>query len=348
MNIKTAIVVTSISAPNRALRALARDSSERGYDLVIVGDVKSPVRFTLEGARFFSIGSQLDTEFEFAHRCPTHHYARKNMGYLIAIRDGAGLILETDDDNRPWTPFYAPRKRNVCAPRLDGRGWINVYRYFSESLIWPRGFPLEHVHDPPPPFEALPVTQADCPIQQGLADANPDVDAIYRLLLPLPQMFRTDRSVILGHGTWCPFNSQNTAWWPEAYPLLYLPAYCPFRMTDIWRSFVAQRIVWENNWAVLFRAPDVTQERNEHSLMADFRDEVTGYLNNGKICQALEELTLRPGIDSILDNMRLCYETLVEMNVVGEQELPLLETWLADLTRLFHKLTAETQRAQRK
>ena len=31
--------------------------------------------------------------------------------------------------------------------------------------------------------------ESDCPIQQGLADRNPDVDAIYRLILPLPFSF---------------------------------------------------------------------------------------------------------------------------------------------------------------
>ncbi|MBV5271274.1 MAG: DUF288 domain-containing protein, partial [Afipia sp.] len=79
---------------------------------------------------------------------------------------------------------------------------------------------------------------------------NPDVDAIYRLTLPLPQSFREEQPVALGRNVWCPFNSQNTTWWKEAAPLLYLPSFCSFRMTDIWRSFVAQRIAWENGWHI--------------------------------------------------------------------------------------------------
>ncbi|MHC4265647.1 MAG: STELLO glycosyltransferase family protein, partial [Planctomycetota bacterium] len=68
------------------------------------------------------------------------------------------------------------------------------------------------------------------------ADDNPDVDAVYRLTQRLPLTFRKDRRLALGNGSKCPFNSQNTTWFPDAYPLLYLPAYCSFRMTDIWRS----------------------------------------------------------------------------------------------------------------
>jgi hypothetical protein len=52
-----------------------------------------------------------------------------------------------------------------------------------------------------------------------LADDNPDVDAIYRLLLPIPLRFKEVKAVAL-RGAWCPFNSQNTMWWPDVFPLL--------------------------------------------------------------------------------------------------------------------------------
>ncbi|MGD1699535.1 STELLO glycosyltransferase family protein [Dapis sp. BLCC M229] len=60
-------------------------------------------------------------------------------------------------------------------------------------------------------------------------------------------------------------------------------------MTYIWRSFVAQRICWENGWRVLFYSPTVYQERNFYNLMRDFEDEVSGYLNNDKIAKSLSD-----------------------------------------------------------
>jgi hypothetical protein len=149
------------------------------------------------------------------------------------------------------------------------------------------------------------------------------VDAIYRLAFPLPQNFRSDRRVALGSGSWCPFNSQNTAWWPETYPLLYLPAHCSFRMTDIWRSFVAQRIAWANGWSILFHEPTVWQDRNDHSLMRDFADEVPGYLHNRAMGAALAELNIQPGTEHLGDNLRMCYETLVKRGWVGADEMAL-------------------------
>lgn len=328
------IVVTSINSPNEILRALAGGSASSGFDFIVIGDTKSPVDFSLADCRFLSVADQLKTKLQFAQACPVRHYARKNIGYLLAISKGTELIVETDDDNFPRAEFFEQRNRSVTSPVVRGVGWLNVYRYFSDVTIWPRGLPLDRIHADRPPFENLPVEPVHCPIQQGLADKNPDVDAIYRLALPLPQNFRSDRRIALGKGAWCPFNSQNTAWWPEAFPLLYLPAYCSFRMTDIWRSFVAQRIAWENGWHLLFHKATVWQERNEHNLMRDFADEVPGYLHNEKIRGTLEDLPLSGGVDNISANLRRCYEALVRIEVIGEAELPLLDAWLSDLDSL--------------
>ncbi|MHC4221249.1 MAG: STELLO glycosyltransferase family protein, partial [Planctomycetota bacterium] len=127
---------------------------------------------------------------------------------------------------------------------------------------------------------------------------------------------------------------QNTTWWPEAFELLYLPAYCSFRMTDIWRSFIAQKIAWLNNWAILFHEPTVRQERNEHNLLKDFADEVPGYLNNDNIRQALDSLDLKPGTEKIADNLRSCYEKLISMSLIGPDELKLLDVWLEDIQQI--------------
>jgi hypothetical protein len=325
------IVVTSINPPNRALREIARGSIAHGYRFLVIGDTKSPPTFELPGCTYYGIDAQLASGIPFASQCPTRHYARKNIGYLLAIQNGAPLVIETDDDNLPRSGFFAPRARRVTTPGTSGAGWVNVYRYFSTQVIWPRGLPLEMIRTDPPPFDALPVASLDCPIQQGLADDNPDVDALYRLTQDLPQYFRRDRRVALGRGSLCPFNSQNTTWWPDAYPLLYLPAFCSFRMTDIWRSFVAQRIAWENDWSVLFHEPTVWQERNDHDLMRDFADEVPGYLQNTLIGKTLQALELAPGLPAIAENLRRCYQALAKLNVVGADELPLLDAWLESL-----------------
>jgi hypothetical protein len=325
------LVITSIAEPTPALQALAAACRERDFDFILIGDEASPARFELEGCAFYGLERQRELQFGFEPLCPIRHYARKNIGYLLAMQRGAPIIIETDDDTVAYDRFWEPRERVQAVGKIADQGWVNVYGYFSSANIWPRGLPLDRVHTPVPAHGSLPFEEVVCPIQQGLVDDDPDVDAVYRMLLELPIRFDPGPSVALTSGSWCPFNSQNTAWWPEAFPLMYLPAYCSFRMTDIWRSFVAQRLATVNGWGVLFHEPTVSQNRNVHDLMRDFRDEVRGYLENRAICAALEHLDLPPGAEHVGGNMRLAYERLIEGGWIDERELVLLEAWLTDV-----------------
>jgi len=329
-----AVVITSIYQPSKAVLAIAEKNAENSFDFIVAADQKSPVSYDVENCIYYTLSQQREGSFRLGAACPTGHYARKNLGYLLAIARGCKLLIETDDDNIPLPGFWEAPSRIIQAPALVNDGWVNVYRYFTDALIWPRGLPLDAINQPIIPVEDLPSTSVDCPIQQGLADENPDVDAIYRLVLPLPQSFFGNRRIALGQGSWCPFNSQNTIWFSDAFPLLYLPAYCSFRMTDIWRSFVAQRIAWENNWSVLFCSSTVYQERNEHNLMRDFSDEVSGYLGNASLCKSLQDLSLAPGAENIPDNMLCCYRQLVDLELVDRRELDLLQLWLNDLASI--------------
>jgi hypothetical protein len=310
---------------------MAKECARRSVRFILIGDVPSPVDFYIEGCEFYSIAGQRRLPFQLARRLPLRHYSRKNIGYLLAMATKAPWILETDDDNEPLERFWDPKPESGRFACVREAGWVNMYRYFTDALVWPRGFPLQAVR--PSCVEAPPEPMVDdalCPIQQGLANANPDVDAIYRLVLPLPIEYR-EGSVALSPGSWCPFNSQSTVFFRRAFPLLYLPSFCSFRMTDIWRSFVALRICGENGWSVLFHGPTAVQERNEHDLLADFEQEIVGYLQNDRIVETLAALSLRAGEESIPENLYLCYDALVRLGVVPKKELDLVEAWNRDL-----------------
>ena len=328
------MVVTTINAPTRGVIEIRDAAPKLDAQFVLIGDTKSPSDFHLDRAVYLDLPRQLETGFAFAKLCPNRHYARKNVGYLWAMREGADVIIETDDDNIPRDDFWLPRHRMITAKTVSAPGWCNAYAYFSNALIWPRGLPLDRIKDKPGSIETLGETTSDCPIQQGLADENPDVDAIYRMLLPLPINFEAGRVLTLDTGAWCPFNSQNTTFWRDAFPLLYLPYYCSFRMTDIWRSFVAQRLAWEAGWRVSFHSSTVFQERNDHNLMHDFEDEVPGYLHNDRIRKTLEDLSLGSGSGALADNLVKAYDALISLGVVGLDEKLLVRAWLEDIAAL--------------
>ena len=294
---------------------------------------KSPADFHLDGCRFLTVEAQLATGLAFARACPLRHYARKNIGYLLAIREGAARIVETDDDNLPRPRVLRRSLTPVHRSRFGKRRLGECLPLRSQTLSSGRAaYRSNSVQIQPTPLTDLAVADADCPIQQGLADENPDVDAIYR--------FDPSSAAIISCGCagcpwrWLVVSIQQ----PEHNVVARRVFHCyifrhivQFRMTDIWRSFVAQRIAWENGWSVLFHEPTLWQQRNEHDLMRDFEDEVVGYLNNRRIGAALARLPLKAGVAHLANNLRACYSKMVEMDIVGRDELPLLEAWLADL-----------------
>jgi len=332
------IVVTTISVPTVAMGNLASGLSRAGGTLVVVGDAKGPESYPLPNTKFFPLSVQNQQPWQLARLLPTAHYTRKNLGYLFALQDKPDFVVETDDDNAPLPAFWNQRIPDQQAKRLTKSGWVNVYKLFTDKMIWPRGFPLENLKADSlsssiseTAYDSLESCHAL--IQQGLANGDPDVDAVYRLTHPLPFTFRDAPSVFLDKGVWCPFNSQNTTFFKSAFPLLYLPSFCTFRMTDIWRSFIAQRCLWEMDSGVLFTGPSVFQDRNEHLLLRDFEQEIPGYLGNARMAEMLLGLKLGAGRNFrvISQNLLICYEMLIRKGFFPTKELSLVEAWLADL-----------------
>lgn len=331
------LVITTINKPTQAVIELAEGASRLGWTMVVIGDKKSPPTFDLDSVEYYDLKRQTDTGFRFAQTVPTGHYARKNVGYLVSMSEGASSIVETDDDNLPLGNFWEDRGLEQTGAVIGDDRWVNVYRYFTDRPIWPRGLPLNEIQQNCSDRDALSQSTISCPVHQGLANANPDVDAIFRLAFPLPLDFDGRDPIILQNRAWCPFNSQNTKWFPEAYPLLYLPFHCSFRMTDIWRSFVVQRILFGNGKGLFFHEASVYQDRNEHDLMKDFSDEVVGYLHNQEIRKKLLDLSLGDRPETMLSDLEACYELLIDMELVGTQERELISAWRHDCENIANK-----------
>jgi hypothetical protein len=337
MSESKAIVVTTVQMPTASVRRLAELRPD--WLFVVVGDRKTPADWHWPGVEYLSMEAQ-ERLGDFSRAIPSNHYARKNLGYLVAMRRGAQVIYETDDDNLPNDDLLATVERKVFGTRCEQLGWVNVYRHFTDVRVWPRGFPLELLNQS---FEANVVTGSEewvaCPVQQFLADGDPDVDAVFRLTQSQVIHFRSG-TLILGAGSYCPFNSQNTIWWGDAFPLLYLPSYVPFRMTDIWRSYVAQVCLYRAGHHLVFRGATVFQDRNAHDLLRDLRDEVPGYLNNQRIMRILQALNLSSAPQDMGENLRTCYRALVSAEIIPPAELLLVDGWLGEVKQIAADLAA--------
>lgn len=112
---------------------------------------------------------------------------------------------------------------------------------------------------------------------------------------------------------------------------MYLPVHASFRMCDIWRSFIAQKCLWELGEGVTFHSPsEVFQDRNEHDLIKDLEDEMSGYKYNDTIVEILSNLVLKPGEENICENLLTCYQAIVDKGILPEMEIRSLTHWIKD------------------
>ncbi len=325
---KKTIVITSIFEPTEAVQLFAQSGK---HDLIVVGDKKSPENWTCEHAQFIAVKDQLALPFRLINELPFNHYSRKMIGYLLAIKNGAECIIDTDDDNLPLENWDFPLFNGQFESIEADQGFVNIYQLFTDQKIWPRGLPL-HLINKTYSFDAMNRIDCNVGIWQGLADEDPDVDAIYRLTSDLPCYFNKRNPVVLSRGTVCPFNTQNTLIRKELYPLLYLPTYVTFRFTDILRGLVAQPIMWLYNYALGFTEATVIQKRNPHDYMKDFISEIPMYEKGEQVIELVSNVINKE--NTIAKNMQLAYQSLAEHGIVNEKELITLDAWLADLDDL--------------
>lgn len=317
-------VITTINPPSEAVKKLASLT-----DLIVVGDRKTPEGWHYEGVEYYPIERQND--FSISKLLPENHYCRKNIGYLLAMKSKAESILDIDDDTYPMANWII-RDETVEVEGSMHNGWFNVYKALSQENIWPRGFSLTHLGWG---AKTNNIGKRRSSIQQGLVDGDPDVDAIWRLVLKKEHFFKKEKSIYLNPFSWCPFNSQCTLWFPRAYALLYLPVTVSFRMTDIWRSFIAQRCLWAMDDGVTFHSPsEFFQDRNKHDLLKDFEDEISGYLYNNKIIEVLGGINLLSGDENICKNLLTCYQSLADENIIAKSEIHSVVSWIEEYKNL--------------
>jgi hypothetical protein len=316
------VVITTINGKTRAIEAFER---KKGWHIVVVGDRKSRPIASVGNLTFLSVEDQRKLNYPFARRCPFDHYARKNIGYLYALQRGAEVIYDTDDDNLPYENWALPAFSCRNAAASPGK-YVNIYRCFTDEQIWPRGFPLDEILSHGANHISIRKTETSAiGVWQGLTDDDPDIDAIYRLVVGKKIKFEQKEPVYLERGGFCPINSQNTFWNKSAFPFLYLPATVSFRFTDILRGYVAQRLMWQQNLHVGFTGATVYQQRNPHDIMKDFRDEVVFYLHIKGIVEILENLDVG---DDPVENMQRVYQELCRASLVSPDEIKYLNLWI--------------------
>ena len=330
----TWMVITSIYPQREELLA----TLDLGWSVVIVGDLKTPTDSwsTIRRENFYYLSPEFQTKLfpEFSEMLGFGTYARKNIGYLFAISNGALAIWDTDDDTyirSEARPFL--RDIEGCKfSRVEGDAYFNPYVHFApKSGLWPRGYPLRRIAADrlslPEHLNIVPSNESiDFDILQTLVNVEPDLDAIYRMTNGDDRLdFNFSNEVLaLGENVISPGNTQSTLWVnPEKFIYLYIPRWVTFRFCDILKMYIAQsrsNFSYAGFWS--------EQYRNPHDYMVDFESEIQCYLN-------AEHLVEHLGNSQTL-NLRDIYSELADIGICTKQEAAsasLFESIVLDLKK---------------
>ena len=105
---------------------------------------------------------------------------------MKAILHGANQIFDFDDDNyvlldKNSVPMDLVKPSKVDVVMQGGKKMFNHHPVMGATNSWPRGFPLDAVHDPTTQGKIVFEKYIDDDIVgvvQYVVDSNPDVDAI--------------------------------------------------------------------------------------------------------------------------------------------------------------------------
>jgi hypothetical protein len=166
-------------------------------------------------------------------------------------------------------------------------------------------------------------------VWQGLINEDSDFDAIYRLTINKHISFENNENFAISKGCYSPFNTQSTLWNKVFYPLLYIPITVDFRFSDIFRGYVAQRIMWDYNHLLGFHKPHTYQERNVHDNFQDFIGELNMYQSIKGMINELDSIRLQN--NSIEEDLWQVYNHLYNKKFLPKEELEGLNDWIRDI-----------------
>lgn len=149
------------------------------------------------------------------------------------------------------------------------------------------------------------------------------------------------RKVSLPVNTMMPTNAQASLHAYSAFWGLLLPSTVHGRVSDIWRGYLCQRLMWNVGLVTAFSQPWVAQYRNPHSFLGDLQAEQPLYRQSGQLIDAL--INWQPTSSTLPGQIEEAYIFLYELRVLEARDVKLVQDWIADLLAVGYDFPALRQ-----
>ncbi|GKV27579.1 hypothetical protein SLEP1_g36739 [Rubroshorea leprosula] len=337
------IVVSVSDYPSDSLKRMVKI---RGWQVLAVGNSRTPKDWSLKGAIFLSLDTQANLGFRVVDFLPYDSYVRKTVGYLFAIQHGAKKIFDCDDrgeviDDDLGKHFdvelmgEGARQEPLLQYSHDNpnRTVVNPYIHFGQRSVWPRGLPLENVGEIEHEEFYTEVFGGKQYIQQGISNGLPDVDSVFYFTrksgLEAFDIRFDERApkVALPQGMMVPVNSFNTMYHSSAFWALMLPVSVSTMASDVLRGYWGQRLLWEIGGYVVVYPPTV--HRHDRIEAYPFSEEKDLHVNVGRLIKFL--VAWRSNKHRLFEKILKLSYAMAEEGFWTEKDLKFTAAWLQDL-----------------
>lgn len=337
------IVVSVSDYPTDSLRNLAK---LRGWQVLAIGNSKTPSDWSLKGAIFLSLEQQAGLGFRVVDFLPYDSYVRKTVGYLFAIQHGAKKIFDSDERGEVIggdlgkhfdVELVGEDARQEAILQYShenpNRTIVNPYIHFGQRSVWPRGLPLENVGEIGHEEYYTEVFGGKQFIQQGISNGLPDVDSVFYFTRKSGlEAFdiRFDEhapKVALPQGTMVPVNSFNTIYHSAAFWGLMLPVSISTMASDVLRGYWGQRLLWEVGGYVVVYPPTVL--RYDRIEAYPFSEEKDLHVNVGRLVKFL--MSWRSSKHRLFEKILELSFAMAEEGFWTEKDVRFTAAWLQDL-----------------
>lgn len=235
---------------------------------------------------------------------PYNDAHRRLLGLIYINKFKPKRVIFIDDDNFVSNDVDFLKGHMIVGSTVSGKSvfnkskWPNIYsKVVTEKKIpiFPRGFPWIYRNDESFKFNLRNVQNKKVIANCGFILGDPDIDAVSRLFWKIKvKNIKSKKNILIHKGMFCPFNDQNTCIDGDSSLMYYKPISAG-RNSDIWTSYLYNKISEIHNSIISYGQPHLTQIRNIHDYWKDFDLEKQHNISTDYFVKLLMDVECKPG-----------------------------------------------------
>ena len=342
---ETVIITTTINVPDfldgicKNMKKFHHNTNKN--EIIVIADVKTPKEASSYCKKimkkygfkihFFDIDFQ-NKFFKKKYKklyslFPLNDAIRKLLGSIYLFDNLPSRLIFVDDDNYICNDkdflkghLITNKSKNLKVVASKSK-WPNLYKFFKERSdvpFYPRGYPWKHRNIEAKNFKiknGIRKVIANC----GYILGDPDIDASSRLFWPIETLKVKEKThLALERDNFFPLNDQNTSLAKEYIPLYFKPM-AGGRNSDIWTSYLIEKISFNFNETASYGPSFLKQIRNKHDYWKDYELEKQHNIATDLFADILNKIKIKNKKNKLDAFIELCESFINTLNQISKK-----------------------------